>query len=242
MLPRTVIAAAAALVVVGLLAPSPAVAHHHAAIQPGAQMTSPSGCTFNFVFRDAADAWYIGTAAHCVSFEGQTVSADGIGGFGSVVWRSNSVDFALIAIHPSFVGQIDPALRHRGGPTGVAIAQPDSVPRFVFHYGYGIGYGETEPSRARPGLLTVHTPTYFLAQTTATFGDSGSALITEGGLALGVISEFALFEAHTDRGPTIERILQRALAEKGLDLRVETAPLTDAAARELERAGHAPLA
>lgn len=220
-----------------------AEAHHNKPIQPGARMTAPFGCTMNFVFRDAAAQLYIGTAGHCVRAEGEAVRVSGVAEpIGSVVWKGIDVDFALVAIDPALQGLVSPSVRHWGGPTGVSKATPLRVsPDVIYHYGFGIGYGLSELTRPRAGLLTFQGPAFFLAETTATFGDSGSPIILDSGEALGVVSEFALTQAHTDRGPTVEYILAQAQVEKGLALSLETAPLKDPVARELERAKHRPL-
>lgn len=211
-------------------------AHHFKPIQPGAQMTAPNGCTMNFVFSDQAGKLYIGTAGHCAN-AGQSVTLAGAGAIGTVAWDSNAADFAMVAINAGRYGDVDPAVRHWGGPTGVAA--PTSVPTGLYHYGYGLGFGSSEATRPRAGELTRSDATSYLAETTATFGDSGSPFIDVNGRAVGVVSEYALDQLHTDTGPTVAYILQRAQVEKGLTLQLLTAPLTDALGRTANQVEHA---
>lgn len=211
-----------------------AQAHHHKPIQPGAQMTAPNGCTMNFVFADQAGRLYIGTAGHCANV-GQTVSVGGLANIGSIVWDSNAADFAMAEIKPALYGQVSPAVRHWGGPTGVAAPALLDV---VYHYGYGIGYGISELTRPRVGELTQSDDQEFLIESLATFGDSGSPFINDDGEAVGVVSQFALGQGHTDSGPTVAFIIQRAQVEKGLTLSLVTAPLADPAQRTLQQLQH----
>jgi hypothetical protein len=215
-------------------------AHHYPrGIQPGAQMTAPAGCTVNFVFADNTGKLYIGSAGHCANL-GQSVSIAGIGAIGSVVWDSTGADFALVQISSNLYDQVDPAVRHWGGPTGFATSAGGFLipPRVLYHYGYGTGFSASEATRPRAGELDYIDGQVYLAETTATFGDSGSPFIDSNGLAVGVVSEYAFDQAHTDRGPTVEWILNRAVAEKGLQLTLLTAPLVDPVERTVLQVEH----
>jgi trypsin len=218
-------------------APMPlAEAHHLRPIQPGAQMTAPNGCTMNFIFGDQSGKLYIGTAGHCAN-AGQSVSLGDIANIGTVAWDSTGADFAMVAISPALYSLVDPAVRHWGGPTGVAA--PTSTPgTLLYHYGYGLGFSTSELTRPRVGELTMSDGQSYLAETSATFGDSGSPFIAGDGKAVGVVSEYAFDAAHTDRGPTVAYIIQRAQVEKGLTLHVVTAPLTDAVERTIAQLEH----
>lgn len=115
-----------------------------AAIRPGAKM-GPSGCTANFVFRSPDNAsLYVGTANHCFADNGvgTTLPVAGIPDAGRIAycswgampehsslgcsfpleddWRRYHNDFMLVEIRPDLRHQVHPAVRHWGGPTGLA--------------------------------------------------------------------------------------------------------------------------
>jgi hypothetical protein len=114
-------------------------------------MTHTGGgqCTANFVFHDAADALYIGQAAHCSGTGGSTatngctagslpegtpVAVDGATRPGTMVynsWRRMQAlgerdaaacqynDLALVKLHPDDYGRVNPTIPVWGGPTGL---------------------------------------------------------------------------------------------------------------------------
>lgn len=225
-----------------LVAAPEARAHHYAPIQPGAQMVEPAGCTMNYVYEDQFGTTYIGTAGHCVGFrEGEEVELADVGLIGEVVWvpsRRTGADFALVEIDPALLDQVSPALRHWGGPTGV-LRQEEFLPGIpMVQYGYGIGFGFTEPTRARAGFLELFSETtcHYRADVPAIFGDSGSATMTADGRAVGVVTNLDLWSFHL--GTNIACVQRLAREELGLELTVRTAPVAEPLTRERERVRH----
>lgn len=240
---RTLIVA----LIVAALAPglSPVAAHHHAVIQPGANMVEPYGCTLNFVFEDAGGDLYIGTAGHCVDEEGQQVHVDGIAdAIGEVAWRDywdiNDIDIALVDIYDAKEDLVDPSVRYWGGPTGVAAQDETGPGTSVIHYGYGIGYGASETTRPRAGALVTQDEKAYCADTPVIYGDSGSPVMTGDGQALGIVARLGVYclPQTTLEGPTVPRIIDQAKIQKGLDLSLVTTPLEDPVDREQDRLAH----
>lgn len=223
--------------------PAAAEAHHYKPIQPGALLGDP--CTMNFVFTDAEDALYIGAAGHCVPGVGRRAIAPEIGGFGSIVFsRHDSVnftepgnqsgpllDFALIKIDEDKYDLVDPAVRYWGGPTGIETRYaPGSM---TLHYGQGLFWQATEPSRPRYGVLQERYTSgpftdWYLASHAIMGGDSGSSLLTGTGKALGIIDTVAVTFGNQPGvigGPTVELILEE-LAREGIDVELVTTPFS----------------
>ncbi len=121
-----------------------------ATVTPGVQTYTGGGqCTANFVFFDAADAVYIGQAAHCAGTDGNTatngceagtlpvgtpVEVEGASRSGTLAYSSwaamqaagetdvNACDFndlALIRLDPADFGKVNPSIPFWGGPTGL---------------------------------------------------------------------------------------------------------------------------
>lgn len=224
-----------------------AVAHHYAPIQPGALLGDP--CTMNFVFQDQQGTLYIGAAGHCVPRVGERVIAPGLGGFGTTVyWRNDStnftqpgnasgplMDFALVLVDADKQQLVDPAMRFWGGPVGVETTYAPGTP--TLHYGQGLFWQATEPSRPRYGVLQERYTSgpftdWYLASHAIMGGDSGSGLLTGDGKALGTIVTVAATFGNQPGvigGPTVELIL-RLLHESGFDVDLVTAsfaPLSD---------------
>lgn len=195
-------------------------------IQPGAKIFSPVGqCTMNFVFTDAAGALYVGTAGHCTNV-GDRVSSEA-GTFGTTVYsvRTTVKDFALIRIDPPRYGEVSPAIRYWGGPTGITTATETLVGEPLLQYGYGIGFGQTELSRRRLGPMSHDSFTRYRGYVPSIFGDSGSPVLHgTTGKALGVAVELTVATGLSG-GPTIEAIMSD-LAGSGFDLTIRTAPFT----------------
>jgi hypothetical protein len=158
------------------------------AIRPGARMTSPAGCTFNFVFRDAALALYIGTAGHCVSSVGQRVSASGVGSFGAVAYRrlSGNVDFALVKVDADKHHLVNPTMCSWGGPIG---ADPGgaSIPRRVLlEYGWGFFTDGGSDTRTRAHVERSASGGQMTWVGVGSGGDSGAPILTQGGYAAAI--------------------------------------------------------
>lgn len=236
-----------ALAVLGglLLVPAsslPAGAHHHASspIQPGAEISYPGVCSFNFVFEDTQGALYIGTAGHCVSRKGQyVIPAEFDQAIGQVAWIAEGPDFALVEVEPSLYDRVDPAVRHWGGPTGMASLNDTQTGDRVQHYGHGAYYRESEATRPRTGVLVTHTNQTYCAEEPVYGGDSGSAVLTGDGLALGIATQIGVgcLPPTALQGPTVSHVLASA-RQAGLNLSVVTAPLADPVEREQARIAH----
>lgn len=231
-----------ALLAIALLAiPTPhSEAHHYFAIQPGA-LIKPT-CTLDFVFRGADPSGgrglFIGTAAHCVEKEGIRVRVPALGEFGTVAYRReafdddgslHALDFALIEIDRDKYKHVDPSVRFWGGPTGIEW-EPTAGMQTI-HYGQGLGFHATEASRPRTGLIEyVKSERYwgefsgwYVALHPINAGDSGSAVLTAEGKALGTLNLIAAAEKGLVSGPTMPLILH-ALKTEGWRLSLVTAP------------------
>lgn len=121
---RQVLAAGGASVAAPAQAPLPS----EVGIRPGAWMTSPAGCTMNFIFQSGS-SYAIGTAGHCVDGVGQPVTLLTIapGGsnpvlvnVGNVTRRDNGIgdDFALVSVDPVLNQWVDPTIAVIAGPAG----------------------------------------------------------------------------------------------------------------------------
>lgn len=179
-------------------------------IRPGARMTAPAGCTFNFVYTDEIDL-FIGTAGHCVSGAGVRVSAQGIGQFGTVVYRvslNESADFALIKVDPIRAPQVSPALCEWGGPTAVHSGGA-ARGTLIREYGWGVATSLSAETRARTLVLDRKTATSAYWDGVGSGGDSGAPLVTEDGKALAIHTQGITPVAGVvdESGPTVERIL-----------------------------------
>ncbi|MDQ3991456.1 MAG: serine protease [Actinomycetota bacterium] len=189
-------------------------------IRPGSQFGD--SCTYNWVFNDqASTSVYIGTAAHCTEAVGERASLGGFGQIGTVVYDSDvvgsDVDFSLIQIDGHLVGQTNPTMRGFAGPVGAV--SPNALERgdIVDVYGYGIGVGLREETRARQGVLVNWTQNEYVADMPAVNGDSGAPLLhDETGRALGIISRygFSAVPPSTDVGPMMPWIMSE-LAKAG---------------------------
>ena len=84
-------------------------------------------------------------------------------------------DFGIVVIPASFASLIRASMPVFGGPTTIEDVQQF---RPVCHYGNGVLVGETFPTMARVGVGGGSTPTYWVADSLAAPGDSGSALVT----------------------------------------------------------------
>jgi hypothetical protein len=148
----------------------------------------PYGCTANFVYSNGSQ-YFIGTAGHCVDKVGQAVymqvNSPGIGAsianVGTVSKFVNGGvgnDYSVIAIAPGFT--VDPKLP-QGGPQGI---YTDCGPTAVLHYGHGYGVAVAQ-GKLEGGISTNwHNDGFGWAGFGAP-GDSGSAVLTSGGQAVG---------------------------------------------------------
>jgi len=180
----------------------------------------------NFVFTSDGTDRYIGTAAHCVSFVGQSVALSGItGSIGTVAfsgWAATpNHDFALVRVSSSRLSQVNPAMCHWGGPVSLAAGYQDE-PVLLEHYGHGIGAGSLAQTKARRGVGTAWNDEAFFMATAGTFGDSGSPVMSIDGKALGVLVTIGPFGNTSTR---LDVAVADASAKMGIPLTLLTAPL-----------------
>ncbi len=226
-------------------------------VRPGAQIIIPKGedrfaCTLNFVFtgrtRSGRTHRYVGTAGHCILADGATDSEGGerrwragrgprvldangkrIGEFAYAV-LSGERDFALIRVDRGIA--VDPQMCHFGGPTGI---NNDLTGRTTLlqYNGQGLAVGRALPARTAVAKGLPH-PDHVFAAGVAIPGDSGSAVTSADGRAVGVLVTTGLHglgiyaDGGVDAGTMgISRLspqLRRAEAVLGQRLRLRLAP------------------
>jgi len=172
-------------------------------VRPGAVVQTDVGlCTLNFLFEAPDKERYIGTAGHCILGEGGPtgnnvgektwprgggpVAKDGQGHrIGEFVYAilQDPKDFSLIRLDPGV--QASPEMCQFGGPTGVN----DDVgggTKVLEYWGNGIGIGTALPARSAvaDGFPDAN---HVYAAGLALPGDSGSAVISDDGRAVGVL-------------------------------------------------------
>ncbi len=191
------------------------------------------GCTWNFLFRGSDGHRYMGTAGHCLVRRGEKVWSQDSGPrvkglidgderpVGRAVYAVNDDrrDFGLVRLDEGVPAS--PKMCHFGGPDSGPTDPPAGT--LLHHYGNGLLLGDTVPARTSVATGVFDDPLVLYAAGAAIFGDSGSAVITEEGHAVGVLVHLSV-----PRGQGIARLephLVRAEARLGLDLRLQTAPL-----------------
>jgi hypothetical protein len=194
-----------------------------ARIRPGAALDDGS-CTANFVFTSLDNRTvYLGTAAHCFSNDintqtngceadiddlNATMVVDG-GGRARLVYSSWHAmqkagetdqdlcfgnDFALLELSPADANVTSPALKHWGGPTG--IAEGATAREKVLSYGNSGSRPQDSSLSPREGIVLRPGP---LCDTSVVFpnpaipGDSGSPVILGDGRALGDFVSIGIF-------------------------------------------------
>ncbi|MGH2653606.1 MAG: PA domain-containing protein [Actinomycetota bacterium] len=208
-------------------------------IQPGALLGNEvSGfCTMGFVFRDEdTGRLMVSTAAHCTEAVGERLHAEEAEetfrmepeAFGTVVFRTDDLDFALIEVDAGREEDLSASVRHWTGPEGVALAGETAFGDEVMYYGYGFTFDLTPELRPRTGILTSHNQQEYQSNSAGMFGDSGAAVLHESGRALGLISRFNILEdgVSTDLGPTVEGMLNH-LASQGWRVMTVDAEFTE---------------
>lgn len=177
-----------------------------ATVRPGVGVASSAGsCTSNFVFRSPDNGTlYLGLAAHCLPGEEEDEQVEIAGGEATAMVAYNSWytmdnmdgspgidrdtnDFALIEIPDDVRDKVHPAIRHYGGPVGLA-EQPE-VGQRVLTYGNTALRQGVEPSNTREGYVVESSDWYtsMYIATPGLPGDSGSAVLDGEGRALGVL-------------------------------------------------------
>lgn len=173
------------------------------AVTAGGCMVYPSGCTMNFIFRDAT-SYYIGSAGHCLGKGGSVVmqvatrvdptdtvlvTLASIGRVAKKVDQGIGRDFGIVKIDPGWA--VVPGVAGAAGPTGVFCGDPLGQP--VAHYGHGyIFFVEQGHPKFGEVILDLH-PVIKFTNTATGFnwagyglpGDSGSPVMNDVGLAVG---------------------------------------------------------
>ncbi|HEV2685580.1 MAG TPA: trypsin-like peptidase domain-containing protein [Actinomycetota bacterium] len=240
MKPRSGLGVASALLalLVGVPARAPAaplIAH----IQPGAPLTDPTlfpdntipysfhRCTMGFILADRNNVLYMVTAGHCVTKKRARTYDETSRVFGTVVFQlqSGTDDMALVKIDRGRYKDVSPSVRDWGGPTGVATPATAKANDQLKFSGFSFLLGDIALTRARTGVLVKQSPTHYMADTTASEGDSGAPFIdARTGQAIGIVRDFGLTDSPpvTDDGPTLQRILS-IVAKAGYRLYLKTA-------------------
>ena len=171
-------------------------------VRPGGELNTEIGvCTMNFLFETPSKERFIGTAGHCMLGEGPIadnagektwpkgegpVAKDGdgrrIGEFAYAILQDPK-DFALIRLDPGI--EASPEMCNYGGPTGINNDISDG-PKVLQYFGNGVAIGTALPARS---ALAMGFPNadHVYAAGIALPGDSGSAVITDDGQAVGVL-------------------------------------------------------
>lgn len=219
----------AALGLLALISLAPAAAAC-GGLSPGDEiLVGDLRCTLAFLLADRTGL-YFSTAGHCIQ-EGDVVSNPDVGEFGvgylhflepetgAETDGSPGMDFGLIRVDPAFYDKLNPKACAFDGPTGIYDATPGSGG--VMHHGYGLLLGDLSPTRARQGFNLQNDNTAFYWTGAGVPGDSGSAVLHESGLALGVLTHLqAGATSDTNGGTHLYRGFALAKELKGMDLRL----------------------
>jgi hypothetical protein len=155
-------------------------------------IVAPAGCTANFIFASGGNQ-YVGTARHCVNSIGEEVAMQvdtttiAVVGTVSHMTSGEGVpgnDWALIRIDPTVAAKwgVTPAIPVAGGPNGVYSGCDVGTP--VLHYGHGYGVAVAQ-GKLEGGVSTNWHDDGFGWAGFGAPGDSGSAVITATGQAVG---------------------------------------------------------
>jgi hypothetical protein len=183
----------------------PAGAPDYLFIRPGALFLAGGGlCTYNFIYGAGTK---IGTAGHCVSSVGQTVSILAapsvplLGALGTVsAFRNGGVgdDWALIDVFPHWHEWVDPNMAYLGGPSCSAWAGQGGNVKSVGH-GVQTGLAAAVPRVSTAGASNGNS---FSGIGLVSGGDSGSPVIQNSplntcplGTAAGIITHCAAIVA-----------------------------------------------
>jgi hypothetical protein len=171
-------------------------------VRPGGEVRTDIGqCTYNFLFTTPEGERYIGTAGHCILGEGPVAEKAGekmwpkgggpvakdptghrIGEFAYAVLQDPK-DFALIRIDPGV--ETNPEMCNYGGPTGIN-DDLSGDPTVLEYFGNGVAIGTALPARSAVAM-GLPDANHVYAAGLALPGDSGSAVISEDGRAVGVL-------------------------------------------------------
>jgi hypothetical protein len=220
-------------------------------VSPGASYSASNGnnCSMNFVFLGGDHRYYIGTAGHCLwaqsNFDsppnkeqnwrpgdGLAVTdfnGDQVGRFAYGVWTGNR-DFALIRLNAGVKPQA--AMCYFGGPVGM-YKEHSSGPVYLKQFGDGFVFGDVTPARTEVAPNT-NDKFFVYAYGASAPGDSGSAVMTSDGKAVGTLVEeitgFSLGDGDLLVGSWIgitrlDTSIARAQQVLRTTLKLQTAPL-----------------
>lgn len=219
-------------------------------VRPGGIVRSDNGqCTLNFLFEGSDGNRYIGTAGHCIlgdspiggdvgeeswaagaGPEARGAGDERIGEFAYAI-LDDPKDFALVRLDADVSS--DPQLCHFGGPTGINTDTPGlDEPTPLQLFGNGLAIGAVLPARTIVAL-GMPDPDHVYAQGVVLPGDSGSAVISDDGRAVGVAVTAGFHAASIgtsgiDAGEVgITRLapqVDQAESVLGISLRLLTAP------------------
>lgn len=213
----------------------PAEASTHP-VHPGDQMSNGSAsCTINFAFDGVgpqAGNVYFGTAAHCVSSVGQSITVAGSSGFATVAYihpgSDLADDFAFLRVAPENEHRVRADVRgHSGTPTGVKNA-PSSIGDLLLYSGHGVGFNLHSLTReSRVGVVWSHGPDAYRAEAPIIFGDSGGPVVhASTGGAFGINSALVVGccqgPGYWVEGPTVQGMIANA-ADNGFHVQLRTA-------------------
>ena len=224
--------------------PAPVASGQCPGVRPGGRVLSSVGdCTMNFLFQASDGTRYIGTAGHCADLGPETTFEDSDNaGNGRIerIWPwgngpvANDVggqrigefvyaivyepkDFALIRLDPGVAAS--PEMCHFGAPRGLySSTDAGQAAVFLRYFGNGVGASDVAPARTAVALGTPN-PDHVFAAGVALPGDSGAAVMTADGQAVGVlvttgVSGFAV-ERDRNRLPAPSDLPE--VNEKGVD-------------------------
>ncbi|HUR69002.1 MAG TPA: hypothetical protein VM370_07120 [Candidatus Thermoplasmatota archaeon] len=175
-------------------------------------------CTLGFLVADP-NGLYFTTAGHCIHVD-ETASTPDVGDWGVGVFHylepetgsetdgSPGHDFALIRVDPDAYGSLNPKMCGYDGPNGLYNETPGSGG--VQTYGHGLVFGDAgdifgAPTNARPGVGLQSDGDAFYWFGMNTPGDSGGAVLSDDGRAIGVLTHLTAGTAGTNGGTTLER-------------------------------------
>ena len=203
-------------------------------LSPGDQITMDgASCTLAFILASPTDL-YFATAGHCVQVDQVVSNPDhgeiGVGAFhflepetGSSSDGSPGMDFGLIRIDPARYDVLNPKVCGWDGPVG--IYEGGAEGGAVRHFGHGVLFGDLGPTtQQREGLFLRTDDQAFYWTGAAVLGDSGSAVLDENNLALGVFTHVLAgvngVPPSDNGGTRLQRGLELAAEEGFTDLRL----------------------
>lgn len=167
-------------------------------LSPGDQMAADGSlCTLAFILASPG-ALYFATAGHCIQVDQVATNPDygefGVGAFhflepetGSNSDGSPGMDFGLIKIHEEQYPNLNPKVCGWDGPVG--LYEGGAEGGMVRHYGHGVVFGDLGPTtQQREGAFLTTDEQAFYWTGAAVLGDSGSAVLDENDLAIGVFT------------------------------------------------------